>query len=701
MIALSFAISTIALTTIVVTTIVMANQITSVKQDYNSKMKNIVDQVNNAQFYEYEFDKKHKAATVDLQNNVADVRNTYSSKADIAKGVETKELKADHVNIKAQDADNLRVNKINLGDKWQLSGTDEKDSWLKFYDKEGKDFYGGIAAANTWSRDNSFMNQAHMNTANANNSFVHGASWAANGYNVWNTNPGPLVEKRYAWDHAGDRYGVGQFPEGNTRVYTASTYPGKVSLSRANKDGTFDDVVTVHPNRWTTVNGSMNVKNNAQVEGDLLFTGKNNWIVHTPDDGRHAMFVAPSRTQGQQDWNWDNMLAVHGDGWTTGKNVEGRDHVRAGNNWQAWMRNDGNGQFTDTLSVGGAMHPDTLRAWGWKFGSQGGPNGSRFYAGNTGGWGMHVNTYNNDPNKYALDLHNNQTTLFNVRNDGMQIGINTNKADWGWRQFNANGGNIHMNHGNGLGIHVNTADQNVSKYSLELHNGVQPTYQVRNDGIHVGWGTNKNDWNWRQFNPNGGNVHMNHGAGYGMHINSGNKEGHKQALHVNNGERTLLDVFNNGEIRWKNANGSWTHFNYPDGKNYIRNDTQIDGNSTLNGNLHVNESLNIQKRLHFSDPSHLTSPNFATNSSDPYYFEKVRTDTNVNTLRLTINDDPQEAFEIWGNSCLNGNCGGPGAKQHRFGADGSAEHTGNLKASKLCINNTCLEETDIKRIKGV
>jgi microcystin-dependent protein len=64
--------------------------------------------------------------------------------------------------------------------------------------------------------------------------------------------------------------------------------------------------------------------------------------------------------------------------------------------------------------------------------------------------------------------------------------------------------------------------------------------------------------------------------------------------------------------------------------------------------------------------------------SDPYYLEKVQKDSNNNHLRLTINDDADESFQIWGNSCGTGNCGGEGKSQHIFSANGNAEHAGNL-----------------------
>lgn len=57
--------------------------------------------------------------------------------------------------------------------------------------------------------------------------------------------PGPMIEKKYRNDPA-DRYGIGQWPYGQTRVYAAGRYDrSRVNLSFANPDGSFSDVVQV------------------------------------------------------------------------------------------------------------------------------------------------------------------------------------------------------------------------------------------------------------------------------------------------------------------------------------------------------------------------------------------------------------------------------------------------------------------------
>ena len=92
-------------------------------------------------------------------------------------------------------------------------------------------------------------------------------------------------------------------------------------------------------------------------------------------------------------------------------------------------------------------------------------------------------------------------------------------------------------------------------------------------------------------------------------------------------------------------------------------------------------NVNLPNKLFFRDSSMRTTPN-EENSSDPYYLEKVVTSGNNSSLRLTINDDAEESFQIWGNSCAAGNCGGAGTMAHKFRADGDASHTGNVNVGK-------------------
>jgi hypothetical protein len=65
--------------------------------------------------------------------------------------------------------------------------------------------------------------------------------------------------------------------------------------------------------------------------------------------------------------------------------------------------------------------------------------------------------------------------------------------------------------------------------------------------------------------------------------------------------------------------------------------------------------------------------------TDPYRLRKTQSSSNVNELQLHLNDDSDERFGIYGNSCVGFGCGEySGNLYHWFRADGNAFHSGRL-----------------------
>lgn len=123
----------------------------------------------------------------------------------------------------------------------------------------------------------------------------------------------------------------------------------------------------------------------------------------------------------------------------------------------------------------------------------------------------------------------------------------------------------------------------------------------------------------------------------------------------------------------------------------VGSDTQIGGKASIAGDISVG------KKLFIGTTGNDTNPNWAENGSDPYYLEKVVNGANNSRLRLTVNDDKDEGFEIYGNSCGRSpnNCFNEGTKQHFFGADGTGWH-----ASQVCVGDVCLTANNIKELKS-
>lgn len=131
----------------------------------------------------------------------------------------------------------------------------------------------------------------------------------------------------------------------------------------------------------------------------------------------------------------------------------------------------------------------------------------------------------------------------------------------------------------------------------------------------------------------------------------------------------------------ENPNGWWSHFPWAgDNKNYIRGDTEIRGATNQLGDLTVHKKIRFDSGW--------------KGANDPYYIEKISPNPDSSTLRLTINDNENEAFEIWGDSCRMTGCGGAGVLRHKFQANGDAWH-----ANQVCIGNTCMNEQDLIKLK--
>ncbi|ULY68465.1 hypothetical protein [Chlorella virus XW01] len=75
---------------------------------------------------------------------------------------------------------------------------------------------------------------------------------------------------------------------------------------------------------------NLSVRNSVNVANDLVFNGKNNWIFHTPNDGRHVVYISPSTAQGNTTWDWGKGLELHPNGKVLIKGdleVQGQLHV--------------------------------------------------------------------------------------------------------------------------------------------------------------------------------------------------------------------------------------------------------------------------------------------------------------------------------------------------------------------------------------
>lgn len=104
------------------------------------------------------------------------------------------------------------------------------------------------------------------------------------------------------------------------------------------------------------------------------------------------------------------------------------------------------------------------------------------------------------------------------------------------------------------------------------------------------------------------------------------------------------------------------------------------GTTSPEAKLHVAGTMKIDstafiKEIRFFSDSKGSGPE----NTDPYTLRKVHDSENKSHLDLNLNDDADESFRIYGNSCSGYNCGTySGNLYHSFDASGNVYHAGNV-----------------------
>lgn len=150
-----------------------------------------------------------------------------------------------------------------------------------------------------------------------------------------------------------------------------------------------------------------------------------------------------------------------------------------------------------------------------------------------------------------------------------------------------------------------------------------------------------------------------------------------------------------------NPNSLMTQLPGADKKNYVRGDTILQGNASTYGDFSVGRNMNVDGRLHFKDSTY-DKRDVYKNNNDSFYLEKV-VGNNNSSLRLTMNNNTDSAFEVWGDNCSINSCSG-GTIGHKFSGNGNQVSKGNVAAlsvstNRLCIGNTCITEAELFKIK--
>ena len=150
----------IALVIVLVSSITLYFQQEKLKEAVNGKLNNVVDQINDSQFYEYKFDQQQDDNIKNVDRNLTSVYDAVVNTQANVNFMKKSMLAREEVS-KSVFSDNVKTNALNLGEKFRFSGVGEaqgNDEWLRLTDRSGNDYYGGLAAKQLWSRDNAWLN---------------------------------------------------------------------------------------------------------------------------------------------------------------------------------------------------------------------------------------------------------------------------------------------------------------------------------------------------------------------------------------------------------------------------------------------------------------------------------------------------------------------------------------------------------------
>jgi hypothetical protein len=307
--------------------------------DYNNKIKKVVSQVNEVNATGYNVIKNQETGLNDINfsldnikasnfiandeilKNITDVRSKYVTSEDISKKLATTSanigelatndavvnrkltVKNGDLNVNGKlNTNNALVNgDLNVNGKLNTNGPVNINGNINtpngnILHSDGRQHLSAEEILYLLPKKGVQIGKEWGGTGNLN---VQGTVTTPTGIQITNGDPGPLIEKRYNLQNYGDRYGVGQFPNGQMKMYAATSFPGNVSMSLARADGTFDDIITVNPNKSVNIKGPLNVINGA----NNLTT--NGWAVGNQKMAPGSLTIGGGQKYGNGN-NWTN-----------------------------------------------------------------------------------------------------------------------------------------------------------------------------------------------------------------------------------------------------------------------------------------------------------------------------------------------------------------------------------------------------------
>ena len=295
---------------------------------------------------------------------------------------------------------------------------------------------------------------------------------------------------------------------------------------------------------------------NANVQGDLVFSGSNKWILHTPDDGRKTMYIAPGNDKGE--WQWGSQTTIDGDGkFRVGNHLEVPAKMTVGSGEDPrklpeWL----------SLSVDHPKHDSHIRLK-----TKGDDKKNSFLINRDGHFRLHQEGVGD---------------VFGVNHDGHSF-------------FHSDSRNIPLKVSSKHDSHIQLTtkgDENKNVYLInrdghfKVHtHGVGDMFGVQKDGHHHVRHTGDNVMH---VEGDGANPYISLGktgtwGGKKLYIQNVNAGADDPTFRVGIHEKgPMHDMSLTAGARWARKDGRWTHFDHTDGKNYIRGNTMHDDTFTAN-----------------------------------------------------------------------------------------------------------------------
>ena len=193
---------------------------------------------------------------------------------------------------------NAKMGKLQLGDKWTLSGVGDvhgNDDWLRVFNKDGTNYHGGVAMNKLWvgSADATIAGRNVLGE-------IDELKKRPTGTGTFN---GAMSDKQLRLRGPDD---------GNHYIgFTPAVDGVRVQGHQGGQLGTNigGDKTALS---WNA-DGDINIARNTTIGDNLILGGDNSWILHTPDDGRKQLYIAP-RTADKKDWDWGKQTQFMADG---------------------------------------------------------------------------------------------------------------------------------------------------------------------------------------------------------------------------------------------------------------------------------------------------------------------------------------------------------------------------------------------------